>query len=137
MSYVRYTNDYFSTKCVEWFLSHPRENYGANCDYMNAFMDYVATGQAGETRPNGTTQTYVLARYDPEIGALVQNEFNEWRATMIPDCLIAIYGEEAGVKEAEVIMILISGTFICNYTKALTGDINDNIIGYLGNLTKS
>lgn len=34
-------------------------------------------------------------------------------------------------------MILISGTFICNYNCALTGEINDNIIGYLGNLTKS
>ena len=32
---------------------------------------------------------------------------------------------------------LISGTFICNYTKALTGEINPNIIGYIGNLTKS
>ena len=36
-----------------------------------------------------------------------------------------------------LMMILISGTFICNYTRALTGEINDNIIGYLGNLTKS
>ena len=34
-------------------------------------------------------------------------------------------------------MILISETFICNYNCALTGEINDNIIGYLGNLTKS
>lgn len=136
MSYVRYTNDYFSTKCVEWFIAHPRADYGTNCDFMNAFMDYVATGQAGETRPNGTTQTYVLAHYDPEIGALVQNEFCAWRATMT-DCLTAIYGEEAGRREAEAMMILISGTFICNYTKALTGEINPNIIGYIGNLTKS
>ncbi len=36
-----------------------------------------------------------------------------------------------------LMMILISGTFICNYNRALTGEINDNIIGYLGNLTKS
>ena len=32
-------------------------------------------------------------------------------------------------------MILIAGTFICNYNGALTGEISDNIIGYLGNLT--
>lgn len=36
-----------------------------------------------------------------------------------------------------LMMILISGTFICNYNRALTGEINDNIIGYLRNLTKS
>ena len=36
-----------------------------------------------------------------------------------------------------LMMILISGTFICNYNRALTGEINDNIMGYLGNLTKS
>ena len=52
-------------------------------------------------------------------------------------CLIAVYGEEAGAKEAEAMMILISGTFICNYNRALTGRINDNIIGYLANLAKS
>ena len=34
-------------------------------------------------------------------------------------------------------MILIAGTFICNYTKALTGRINGNIIGCLSNLSKS
>ena len=52
-------------------------------------------------------------------------------------CLIQIYGEEAGKNEAEAMMILISGTFICNYNRALTGNINDNIIGYLSNLAKS
>ena len=42
-----------------------------------------------------------------------------------------------GKREAEAMMILIAGTFICNYNGALTGEISDNIIGYLGNLTKS
>ena len=37
----------------------------------------------------------------------------------------------------EAMMILIAGTFICNYNGALTGEISDNIIGYLGNLTQS
>ena len=50
---------------------------------------------------------------------------------------MAIYGPEVGHREAEAMMILIAGTFICNYNGALTGEISDNIIGYLGNLTQS
>lgn len=136
ISYVRYTNDFFSSKCVEWFMENPRENYGSNNDYMNAFMEYVATGKAGENRPNGTTQTYVLAHYDEDVARLVQEEFRQWRLTM-EACLQAIYGDQVGAREAEAMMILISGTFICNYNRALTGEINDNIIGYIGNLTKA
>ena len=40
-------------------------------------------------------------------------------------------------KEAEAMMILIAGSFICKYNGALTGEISDDIIGYLGNLTLS
>ena len=135
LSYVRYTNDFFSTKCVEWFMDNPRESFGTNRDYMNAFMEYVATGKAGENRPNGTTQTYVLAHYDPEVAKLVREEFRQWRATM-EACLTEIYGAEVGAKEAEAMMILISGVFICNYNGALTGEINGNILGYIGNLAQ-
>lgn len=52
-------------------------------------------------------------------------------------CLIQIYGDGAGKNEAEAMMILIAGTFICNYICALTGNINDNILGYLSNLARS
>ena len=55
-------------------------------------------------------------------------EFREWRQVM-ETCLQRIYGPEVGKKEAECMMILISGTFICNYNKALTGEINNNILG--------
>ena len=103
---------------------------------MNAFMEYVAGGKEGEIRPNATTQTYVLAQYDPEIGRLVQEEFLEWRMIM-EQCLVKIYGPEIGAREAEAMMILISGTFICNYTHALTGKINGDIIGCLANLSRS
>ena len=133
MSYVRYTQDYFSDKCVEWFMDNPRENYSSNSAYLNAFMQYVAEGKAGENRPNATTQTYVLAHYNEEVRKLVQDEFCAWRITM-EDCLKGIYGEEIGAKEAETMMILISGTFICNYNGALTGAVNSNIFGYLKNL---
>ena len=48
-----------------------------------------------------------------------------------------LYGEAAGKQEAEAMMILITGTFLCNYNGVLTGGINHNIIGYLSNLAKS
>lgn len=136
LTYVRYTRDYMCEKCSAWFAEHDRKDYDSNLAYMNAFMEYVAGGKVGETRPNATTQTYVLARYDPEIGALVEEEFQSWRKLM-EQCLIRIYGPEVGHREAEAMMILISGTFICNYNHALTGEINDNIIGYLSNLAQS
>lgn len=135
LSYVKYTQDYMSEKCVEWFMDNPRENYESNCAYMNAFMCYVAEGKVGENRPNATTQTYVLAHYNAEVAKLVAEEFHQWRVTM-EDCLRAVYGDEAGPKEAEAMMILISGTFICNYTNALTGKIDGNILGPIANLAK-
>jgi hypothetical protein len=49
---------------------------------------------------------------------------------------VEVYGDEVGRKEAEVLMILVAGTFICNYNKVLTGKINNNIIGLIGNLAK-
>lgn len=136
LSYCRYTRQFMAEKCSQWFLAHDRKDYGSNLAFMNAFMQYVAEGEAGETRPNATTQTYVLAHYSGEVGELVQGEFKAWRELM-EQCLISIYGPEAGMKEAEAMMILIAGTFICNYNRALTGNINDNIIGYLSNLAKS
>ena len=136
LAYVRYTREYMSEKCSQWFAAHARADYASNLAYMNAFMDYVANAPSHEQRPSATTQTYVLARYDPEIGQLVQDEFRAWR-TLMEQCLVRIYGQEAGMHEAEAMMILIAGTFICNYNRALTGEINDNILGYLGNLSRS
>ena len=127
---------HYFEKCKLWFATHPRANYESNLAYMNAFMSYVARGEEGEQRPNATTQTYVLAHYSDVVAELVKGEFREWRETM-EQCLIAIYGPEVGRHEAEAMMILIAGTFICNYNGALTGEISDNIIGYLGNLTHS
>ena len=66
----------------------------------------------------------------------MQEEFLEWR-TIMEQCLVKIYGPEIGAREAEAMMILISGTFICNYTHALTGKINGDIIGCLANLSRS
>lgn len=136
VSYVRYTKDYMTEKCVAWFNEHPREAYDNNLAYMNAFMEYVAGGKTGEVRPNATTQTYVLARYNDEIAQLIKDEFFEWR-TIMEQCLVKIYGSAAGAREAEAMMILISGAFICNYNGVLTGNINSDIISCLANLSKS
>ncbi len=136
VSYVRYTKDYMTEKCKAWFMAHDRADYESDLAYMNAFMSYVADGKAGEERPNATTQTYVLTHYNEKIAQLVREEFREWRETM-EQCLIAIYGERVGKQEAEAMMILIAGTFICNYNDVLTGGINHNIIGYLSNLAQS
>ncbi len=136
VSYVRYTRDYMSRKCVEWFQEHDRADYGSNSEYMNAFMSYVARGKVGEKRPNATTQTYVLAHYNERVAELVKEEFTEWRRIM-ELCLKKIYGEEVGAREAEGMMILIAGTFICNYNNALTGNISDDIIGSFNMLLRS
>lgn len=128
VSYVRYTRDFMSQKCLAWFNEHDRADYGSNAEYMNAFMSYVARGKVGELRPNATTQTYVLAHYNERVGELVREEFAEWRRVM-ELCLKRIYGDEVGAREAEGMMILIAGTFICNYNNALTGSISDDIIG--------
>lgn len=67
---------------------------------------------------------------------MICDEFREWREVM-EKCLVSIYGEEVGKSEAEAMMILIAGTFICNYNRALTGRINDNIIGSIAGLARS
>lgn len=136
LSYVKYTREYMSRHCMDWFSTHSRKDYGSNLEYMNAFMEYVADAPEGELRPNATTQTYVLGHYSEEIGQMVTEEFREWRRVM-ERCLVAIYGEEVGSAEAEAMMILISGTFICNYNRALTGSINGSIISSIAKLADS
>lgn len=110
LSYVKYTREYMSKHCMEWFRAHSRKDYESNLAYMNAFMKYVADAPEGELRPNATTQTYVLGHYNEEIGQMVSEEFREWREVM-EGCLVSIYGEEVGKSEAEAMMILIAGTF--------------------------
>ncbi|MBR0400710.1 MAG: TetR/AcrR family transcriptional regulator [Mogibacterium sp.] len=136
ISYVRYARDFVADKCRRWFASHDRSDYDSNLSYMNDLLSYVAEGKLGETRPIATIQTYAIANYNPKISAIIREEFDEWHHVMA-EYLTQVYGPEVGSKEAEAMMILIAGTFICNYTGALTGDINHNIIGTLGTLTRS
>lgn len=133
ISYARYIRDYIGDLCREWFATHSRRRYKSNINYINAFMAYLAKGKVNESRRNGTTQTLVMSQYNPEIAAIVQDQFSEWRRIM-EECLVGIYGEEVGRAEAEAMVVLVAGVFICNYTHSLTGRANDNMVGLLGNL---
>lgn len=126
-AYCNYAKNYMVEHCRTWFTSHSPKDYPTKLDYMNAFMCYVATGGAGENRPSATLQTYVFAKYHPDIQEIVSKEFATWRETM-KECLMEVYGDSVGEEEAEAMMILITGTFVCNYTGALTGQINENIL---------
>ena len=135
ITYVRYTKDYVADKCREWFATHSRKRYKSNLTYMNAFMSYVVKAPDTEHRPMAPTQTYVLAQYNPEIREILNEAYVEWHKVM-EECLVEVYGDKVGKQEAEAMMILIAGTFICNYNNALTGVANNNLIGAFGNLAE-
>lgn len=132
-SYARYAKDFFSNKCIEWFENNGKKENETNKKYINRFLKYVAEGREDEHRPNATIQIYNLAQYDKEIENMVQTMFASWKETM-KACLIKIYGETVDEKEAEAMMILISGTFLCNYNKVLSGHINSEILDCIINL---
>lgn len=128
--YCRYTQNYMSNHCQAWFESHDQHSYTSNTAYLNAFLQYVADSPQEENRPNATTQFYVLAQYDSEIRSLVQEEFRVWRSVM-EEYLQKIFGDSVGNKEAEGMMVLISGIFICHYNGVLTGAINGEMLSTL------
>lgn len=127
-AYCEYTRNYMTDHCIAWFESHNRKDYQSDLDFLNDFLSYVANGKEGEMRPVGTVQTYVFAKYDETTDRLVRQEFANWREAM-EKCLKKVYGDRAGAEQAEVMMILIAGTFLCNYNHALTGRVNQNIAG--------
>lgn len=134
IAYCRYTMHYMSEHCEKWFAQHDPSAYPDKKAYMNAFMQYVAEGSDEEERPDATVQTYVLAHYNTEIEALVREEFHTWKDVMYR-CLRKVYGNDVSEEEAEAMMILIAGTFICHYNHALSGTINDHILSCFSTLT--
>lgn len=90
-------------------------------------MRYVSEGGTEENRPKATLQTYVLVKYNRDMQQIISGEFESWRNTML-DCLKKIYGDAVQMAQAEAMMILITETFVCNYTGALTGNINSEIL---------
>ena len=136
VSYVRYVRDFVSKIWIEWFATHSRMRYKSNINYINAFMSYVAENRFGENRPESLAQIYVLTHYNSDIARLVKEEFIEWRR-VVEKTLVEIYGEEVGKKEAEVMVILIAGTLICNYCDVHTGRVSDSIVSQFSNLINS
>lgn len=132
-SYARYAKDFFSNRCIAWFEENNKKDSETNKEYINRFLKYVADGREDEQRPNATVQIYVLAQYDKEIAQMVNGMFAAWKETM-KECLIHIYGDKVDEKEAEAMMILISGTFLCNYNHVLSGRINSEILDRMINL---
>lgn len=127
LAYCEYAKRYMTQHCEQWFAAHKSKDFSSPLDCMNAFMQYVAEGGSTENRPQATMQTYVLAKYNGEIQKMVSGEFAEWRDIMLT-CLKEIYGDCVSSAQAEAMMILITGTFVCNYTGALTGEINPAIL---------
>ncbi len=118
LAYCKYAKRYMTQHCEQWFSTHRAEDFSSPLDCMNAFMQYVAEGGSTENRPQATMQTYVLAKYNGDIQKMVSGEFAEWRGIML-NCLKEIYGDCVFPAQAEAMMILITGTFVCNYTGAL------------------
>ena len=128
--YCKYTQNYMYDHCRDWFESHDQADYPSATAYLNAFLAYVANNPLGENRPNATTQFYVLAQYDSAIRELVEEEYQVWRGVML-EYLVKVCGKTVGEKEAEGMMVLIAGIFICHYNGALTGAINQEILSTL------
>lgn len=82
LAYVRYTREYMSEKCSQCSAAHARADYAQPRVHERLHGLRGQRPVARAARPSATTQTYVLARYDPEIGQLVQDEFRAWRTLM-------------------------------------------------------
>lgn len=128
--YCRYTKTYMYSHCEKWFREHRREEYKTKREYLNAFLEYVAKGEDGETRPTATVQTYVLAKYHSDIKEMIHEEFMEWKALM-KRCLESVYGEDVTDADAEYMMVLITGIFICHYNGVLSPGYGDDILSSL------
>lgn len=113
--------------CRHWFEAHSADDFSSPLECMNAFMRYFSEGGTEENRPKATLQTYVLVKYNGDMQKIISGEFESWRNTML-DCLKKIYGDSVQMAQAEAMIILITGTFVCNYTGALTGNINSEIL---------
>lgn len=132
-AYCSCTKRYTAEQCVHWFSSHDPGAYPSPLAYMNAFLQYMAEDYPNQNRPQATLQTCLMAKYNQNIQNVVAEEFAFWRETL-EQCIKTVYGDRVGEEEAEALIILIAGLFVCNYSGALTGKINHNILSQLQNL---
>lgn len=127
LEYCNYTKNYMCSHCKTWFETHAPNSYEDKKAYMNAFLEYVAGKNSNESRPVATVQTYVLAKYDNNIKLLIKEEFASWK-NLMKECLTSVYGDSITDSDAEYMMVLISGIFICNYNNVLSDDFGANIL---------
>ncbi len=132
-SYVRYSKDSFSNKCMAWFEENDQLESESNEEYICRFLKFVADFSKCGDKQKATVQIYVMAQYDQKIFAMLQDMFTYWKKK-IKDCLIKIYGNAASDNEAEAMMILILGTFLCSSNRAISGNINKAILECIMNL---
>ena len=132
-AYCSYTKQYTAEQCVHWFSSHDLSAYPSQLAYMNAFLQYMVEEYTLQSRPQAAIQTCIMARYNQELQTVIAEEFAFWRETL-ERCIKEVYGERVGEQEAEALIILIAGLFLCSYSGALTGKINHNVLSLFQNL---
>ena len=130
VAYCDYTKQYMVDQCNAWFAAHDPNRYPSALAYMNAFLQYMAEEYPKEGRPRATLQTCIMAKYNQDMQKIVAEEFSLWRETL-KTCIKKVYGDRVGEEEAEALIVLIAGLFVCNYSGSLTGKINQNILSHL------
>ena len=132
-AYVAYTKRYMADHCSAWFAAHDHREYPSALAYTNAFLQYMAEEYPKESRPRAMLQACIMARYNQDMQKMVAEEFALWRETL-EECMKKVYGDRIGSEEAEALIVVIAGLFVCNYSGSLTGKINSNVLSYFLNL---
>lgn len=130
LAYAEHIKNYFSEKCVNWFKQNDMHKFNSNREYINRFMEYVVEAKNYENKSNATMQLYILGHYDKNIAKIIKSAFESWKITT-QNCLMGIYGDQISSKEAEAVMIIVAGIFLCNYNNATSNEVNANTLNYI------
>lgn len=133
VSYVRLTRDSLSSWCEEWFAKHSLGEYASKRAFLDDFLSSAYARNMNANRANATIQTYVLAHYDEAVARMLHSEYRSWHETM-GRCLEKAFGEPVDPRLTEVMMIVASGIFICNYNEAPTSHVASGLLDCLTDL---
>lgn len=125
LSYVEYVKDFFLKKCLDWFQYNKKGVEENNKCYLDRFFNYVSSESQSKDIPNATMQIYVMGKYDCNISIMIKKVYEEWKEAM-KKCLVDVLGDEADLRLAESMMIIITGIFLCNYNEVLSTKGNYN-----------
>ncbi|MFV0560407.1 MAG: TetR/AcrR family transcriptional regulator [Enterococcus sp.] len=132
--YTEYVKDWLLEECLDWFNNHNRKEEESSLSYLNRFMNYVTVFSKEQTYQNATIQVYVMGQYDQEVAIMIQKIYHEWKKEMAE-----LLEKKVGVTSkqlTETMMIMICGTFLCNYNNLLSLGEQQNSIDSLSELTK-